>query len=324
MKKLIFLTTCFCICASFKSFGQFENIIVPSDLKQQTIITEPLTLRKGFVRAGLAANFIITDRLFDETGKKEYVLGTNVNGKLWGYLPGIQYGITDRLQAFVRIPYFDAKYLVSVKIISPLTNFDTTISYKNIGRGFGDLETGFSYQIIRENKYSPSVVLGISASWPTGRKNPENIKSDLEFDYPTGDGHVVLSSDLTLKKIKYPYSFMADLHCIYNFKGKKIMYPYEDAIAFKRGNSIGVAAGFGFHLNDWIVLLNDLMFWNFSGNTDYYSPIEHTPDGWTFDYRPAVYFQVRKFRFIELIQIPLFGRNEAADPTYSFNLQYVF
>jgi hypothetical protein len=323
MKILLILSCCIFLYIPFNSFGQFENILVPSDLKQQTIITEPLTLRKGYIRAGIAADFINIDRLFDETGKKEYTSGINVYGKLWGYLPGIQYGITDHLQAFVRIPYFDAKYLASVKINAPLINFDTIISYKNKGRGFGDLETGINYQIIREKKYLPSVVLGTFVSWPTGRKNPENIKSDMEFDYPTGNGHAILASFLTLKKIKYPYSFTANLQYNYNFKGKKVMNPYEDAIEFKRGNSFALAAGFGFHLNDWIALLNDFIFWNFSGNTDYYSTVEYSPDGWTFDCRPAVYFQIRRFRFIELIQIPVFGRNELADPTYSFNLQYV-
>jgi hypothetical protein len=324
MKRLSFLTICLYLCIPFKTFGQFENIIIPSDLKQQTIITEPPTLRKGFLRAGIAANFIMIDRVFDEDGKKEYLLSTNTYDKCWSYVTLIQYGITERLQAYVSIPFVYEQRYISIKTITPSENSDTTYSFKSTGRGFGDLEAGLKYQIIRESESFPSVVLGLYPTLPTGRKNPENIKSDLEYDLPTGRGNVWISSELIIEKIQYPYSFTVKAQYIYNFKGKKVMFPYEDAVEFKRGNTLEIAAGFGLHLNDWIALVNDFTFWNSSGNTYYDSSMEVSPGSWWFAYWPAVYFQIRKFRFFEVIQIPLMGKYIGADPTYSFNLQYVF
>jgi len=36
-------------------YSQTEKQLVPSDLRQQTIVTEPVTLRKGFFRIGTIA-----------------------------------------------------------------------------------------------------------------------------------------------------------------------------------------------------------------------------------------------------------------------------
>ncbi len=305
-------------------YAQIEEIIMPSDLKQQTIITEPVTLRKGFLRAGISANFIMTDRLFNDNMKKDYVLGTNSYDKTWSYLMGLQYGIIDRLQVSVRIPYVNRQYFMSTKYTFPSINYDTILSSKITGRGFSDLETGIRYQIVTESESLPSTTLGVYCVLPTGSKNPRNIKSDTEYDLPTGNGHVKLNADILLKKVYYPYSITLYSYYWYNFKGEKVMFPYEDEIKFKNGGMIGVNAGFGLHLNDWIALVNDICFTSFAENKYYYSQIVKSPGGWDISYMPSVYFQIRKFRFFEFVQIPIIGKNSGADPVYSINLQYIF
>ena len=324
MNQILYISIILIILGTQKLYAQVEEIIIPSDLKHQTIITEPVTLRKGFLRAGISTNFIMIDRLFNDNMKKDYVLGTNSYGKTWSYLMGLQYGIIDRLQVSVRIPYANNQYFVSTRITYPSINYDTILSFKITGRGFSDLETGFRYQIVTESESFPSITLGVYGILPTGSKNPRNIKSDTEYDLPTGNGHVKLTADILLKKVYYPYSFTLYSYYYYNFKGEKVMFPNEDAIKFKNGGMIGVNAGFGLHLNDWIALLNDINVTRFTGNTYYYSQIVKSPGGWYLSYMPSVYFQIRKFRFFEFIQIPIIGKNSGADPVYSINLQYIF
>ena len=57
--------------------GQIEEVIIPSDLKQQTIITEPATLIKAFSGLGPLIVTTTNDRIFDESGKKSYLFGYN-------------------------------------------------------------------------------------------------------------------------------------------------------------------------------------------------------------------------------------------------------
>ncbi|HRT90726.1 MAG TPA: hypothetical protein P5257_11490, partial [Bacteroidales bacterium] len=62
------------ISATAVSFSQTEKQLMPSDLKQQTIVTEPVTLRKGFLRVGSMLNYRVADKYFSDDGVKKYYL----------------------------------------------------------------------------------------------------------------------------------------------------------------------------------------------------------------------------------------------------------
>lgn len=304
--------------------AQVEEIINPSDLKQQTIITEPQTLRKGYFRTGAGAFFIMTDRLFDNEGNKSYALGTNAYSKTWTYFADLQYGITDWFQASITVPFSNNQYFVSGRLIHPGVDSDTTISYKVKGRGLSDVDAGLRLRILKEDEIKPSLTLGAYVTIPTGKKNPHNIKNDLEYDQPTGSGHYSLSFDLRLKKIVYPYSFTLYAFYFHNFEGEKQFFPDEDPIRFKNADHGGLSGALGIHLNDWIALINDVGF-NKHGQSKYYYAVTETSDGgWTLEYQPAIYFQIRRFRLFEVVQIPLWGKNTGADPVYFLNIQYMF
>ncbi len=324
MKRKIIICILLLFSAFHKMYCQVEEMIIPSDFKQQTIITEPPTLRKGIFRAGFGTNFYMLDKIFNETGHKEYILGTNGYSKTWTYVPGIEYGINDRLQVSFRMPYENIRNYVSTRISFPFMDFDTVYSAINRNNGIGDLEFGFRYQILSESSSLPSVTLGLYGIFPTGQKNPTHIKNNVEFDPPTGNGNMSLSADLFFKKTIYPYSMLLNTTFNYHFKGEKIMFPNEDAIEFKRGNFFNIYGGFGLHLNDWIALVNYVSVYFFEGNKYYYLEPEIEKGGYNLSYQPAIYFQVRRLRFFEVIQIPFAGKNSSADPLYSINLQYKF
>ncbi|MCX6328091.1 MAG: hypothetical protein NTZ85_01065, partial [Bacteroidia bacterium] len=101
MKKFILIYLF--LSAGFTVKAQFERIIQPSDLKQQTIVTEPVTLRKGFFRAETGIIYIAQDKYFNESGKKEYY-PISEWGSHYRFDLSIKYGISDRFEIDLSVP----------------------------------------------------------------------------------------------------------------------------------------------------------------------------------------------------------------------------
>ena len=323
MKKRIVHIILLILCTGILS-GQTEQMVIPGDLKQQTVITEPITLRKGYLRAGIEGAFIIIDKVFDEDGNRSYVLGTNAWGKFSGYQLALHYGITDRLEIGCKIPYISQKYFVSGVVTSVFDRSDTLISFRTHGRGLGDVEAGIKYQLVRETERLPGIMIGTVLALPTGRKNPRNVINDLQYDYPTGDGIFEWETYAIVRKVIFPFSTTTRVHFEHYFTGNKIFSPGENSIDFKNGDKFIIASDFAVQLNDWISLGNEIGFTAFGGNTYHYDPVETSPSSWTVDYNPSLYFQIRRFRFLQAIAVPLFGKYNSADPTYIFGLSYIF
>jgi hypothetical protein len=305
--------------------GQVEEMIIPSDLKQQTIITEPATLRKGFFRIGTINSWGAVDRIFDESGKRSYVLGTNGWEISWTHELDLQFGITDRLQVSSQIPYVRMRNYYAGEIILP--GYDTSwVNYNDIkSNGLGDISFAASYQILKENVRKPSLVGKLHFTLPTGRKNPTNIVNSRDYDRPTGYGETTLDFNLQLRKIFYPYSVTLYTSYLFHFKGKKMFNPGEEEISFKSGDLFYIGGSYNIHLNDWIVLGNEVAYYKWWDNK-YYG--ETTADQgitgrWVINYQPALVFQIRRFRFFEVIQFPLIGKYTGADPQYILGLQYI-
>jgi hypothetical protein len=325
MKK-IFLLVC---SASIivKISGQVEQMIIPSDLKQQTIVTEPATLRKGFFRIGITSSWGAIDRIFNDSGKRSYIMGSYGSGwaTSWFYELDLQYGITDRIQVSTQIPYKREKIYYATEIIVPSYDTSVVVYYKADGNGLGDISLSASYQILKEDTRKPSLVAKLFLTIPTGRKNPVNIVDEKKFDRPTGYGETTLDLNLQLRKVFYPYSATIYTSYLYHFKGKKIFNPGEDQVSFKSGDLLYVGGNLNIHLNDWIVLGNEVAFlkwWD-----DKFFGITAADVGmtgrWIINYQPSLVFQIRRFRFFEVIQFPVFGRSVAADPQYILGLQYI-
>jgi hypothetical protein len=325
MKKILLLICLLNIIIN--DFAQVEQMIIPADLKQQTIITEPATLRKGFFRIGSSNSWGAIDRIFNDSGKRSYLMGSFGSGwaTSWSHELDLQYGITDRIQVTSQIPYKREKIYFASEIKVPAYDTDSVIYYKTNGNGLGDISLSASYQILKEDTRKPSVMAKLFLTLPTGRKNPKNIIDEKRYDRPTGYGETTLDLRFQLRKIFYPYSVTIYTAYLYHFKGKKIFNPGEDQISFKSGDLFYIGASYSIHLNDWIVLGNEAAF--FKWWDDKFFGITAADDGmtgrWIINYQPSLVFQIRRFRFYEVIQFPIFGRSVAADPQYTLGLQYI-
>jgi len=305
------------------AYSQEEDKLLVSEIKQSTVVTQPATLGKGFFLIGSVFTYTADDKVFFENGKKDYEPGNGWGKYSTEYLH-FQFGLTNRIELAFALPYKIKSMTGSIIDKSPVNDSTMKTQYKSIGQGIGDIEFGIYYQLIEGSKTKPSLVSKLNATFPTGEKNPTNIKEILEYDYPTGNGETTLALELIYRKITYPYSYSFYGLFQYSFSGEKIMLPYENSITFKSGNRYEVGGNFNFLLNDWIAVQNDLRLFykhadKYDGETAWNSL---TQQGiW---YNPNINFQFKKFRLFQGVFIPLIGKYFPANPQYNIGLQYIF
>ena len=317
------LTLCFILITS-GSFCQTEKQLLPSDLRHQTIVTEPSTLRKGYFRAGLAISHGIVDKYFTAGGHKEYGMLNSWGASSSGTLI-LQYGITDRLQIESYFIYMRDIKEIQNTVYFPAADTNAYYSYDLKGRGFGDCSFSVRYQIIPEKENKLSLTGRFDLTVPTGQKNPENIKDEFHFDPPVGYGHLDMGFHLTARKIRYPYSYSTYFAYTYKFKGHKLFDAADtEEKEFRDGARINLGGTFNVHLNDWIALSNELNYFRF-GQTKIVGIVQEVSvPAWTINYQPGFVFQVKRFRISEAVQVPLKGKSVAADPMYVVIAQYTF
>jgi hypothetical protein len=307
------------------SSGQVEKQLLPSDLRQQTIVTEPLTLKKGYFRSGLALSYGVVDKYFDGVGGKKYHMNS-----AWGsssfYLFSFQYGLSDRTMVDLSVPIRHSRHKYMDRKINPGTNSDIITSSKLAGNGIGDGLLAIKYQIIPgKPESSLSLSASLDITFPTGKKNPSEIRSVTEYNLPTGNGVFVAGGRLTARKVFYPYSLVTYTGYMYRFRGSKIISVADDAeTVFKIGNSFETGASFNLHLNDWIVLTNEISF-DYRGKGEIrYTANTMIDPAWTLSYETGLVFQVRQLRIKEAVRVPVRGKNISADPGYNLVVQYIF
>jgi hypothetical protein len=304
--------------------AQTEEMIVPGDLKQQTIVTEPATLRKGYCRTGLSVSLGVADKYFNGDSKKTY-LPESVWTTDWSYRLIIQYGITDRLTGELWIPYGNKIWNYYQVYIDPVDNTDYESVWNQKGKGLADISLSARYQLLTESESRPSLTGTLDLSFPTGRKNPSDVKSTYEFTLPTGSGAFALTSELRLRKIIYPFSYVGYINYIYHFPGEKLINPGDvNESSFTDGNLVSAGISFNFHLNDWIAVANDASFsyWG-RGKVENVSP-DDLYTNWIVLYEARLVFQIRRIRLAEAATIPIKGKNFPADPQYGVIVQYIF
>lgn len=304
--------------------GQTEKQLVPADLKQQTVVTETVTLRKGFIRAGILLNYRVRDREFTGKGKKEYY-AESTWGSSSAYNLTFQYGITDRLQAEFLAEYMNTLEKGSVQERNAATNLVTETVTEKKGLGPGDTHISLYYQLVPEKEYRVSMTGRVHLTIPTGQKNPKNIKNAKEYDLPVGNGAWALSGSLMARSILYPYSFAGYINYSYNLGGRKIIDINDNAEnEFRFGNMIEAGLSANIHLNEWIVMANEINIYHEGKGRINDIATPRWPSSWAASYEPNILFQIKKFRLGESVRIPLKGKNVPADPLYVIMIQYVF
>ncbi len=322
MKKLILIYLLF--YAGITSKAQSEKIILPSDLKQQTIINEPVTLRKGYFRPGITLSYMVQDKYFDENGKKQY-RPTSLWGSYYSYNFSLNYGLSDRFEIDLLVPFVNNRLEGYSMIRVPPINMDISLSSNLKSRGLSDCRLRSYYQIIPEKEKRISLTAFGDVTFPTGKKNFTDIKDLFNYKMPNGYGNFTGGAGLLARKIFYPYAFTSTIEYYYNFQGTKLISPADASeTKFKTGNIIILRGSFNLQLNEWIALTNEIQYFHQGKSEEKYEEVKILDSLWDLDYLPRLVFQVRRFRISEFVMVPLFGKNTDADPGYSMSVQYTF
>ncbi len=309
------------IASCFLLDAQVEDQMLPSEIKQLTAVTEPATLYKGFFRAGLIYSHFSAKKIFDPDGNRLFLEG-NALAHTRALNLSLSYGITRRIQVNLLVPYAMDMMQQSAIYDDPLMGTKQVLTWDQKGNGLGDVSLGVYGQIIRENQTLPSLTARLTYTHPTGRKEPSNIEDNFNYDLPTGSGEPVISVDLQLRKVLYPYSFV--FTGSYNLKlgGEKIFEPGGESYPFTMGNSFMLQGGFNFLLNDWLSMGNELAYLNV-GKTEI-DGLAQDDAGYNISYQPYFHFQIKQLRLIQSMYIALKGKNYTASPSYILAVQYIF
>lgn len=155
-------------------------------------------------------------------------------------------GITDRLEADVRIPY------VYRSDTTTDTTGSTTTRTSLDGSGLGDLDMGVSYQINEAKEGWPYLVANARYKSPTG-EGPYDVpydSSNVATRLPTGTGFHSFEASMTAIKVSDPAVLFANLGYVYN-KSSEINKTFDTTriLEVDPGDAINMSAGMGFSIN---------------------------------------------------------------------------
>jgi hypothetical protein len=304
------------------SNAQVQEQLTPVELKQKTVVTEPQTLYKGFFRAGLAMNYNVLNKIFTAEKKRES-LASNIWANSWFIQTFFMYGISDRIQVELNIPYRFLHIYQSYRYEAPDIDYVGVQKWNTKGTGLSDLTASIAYQLVTEDLNKPSQTIYLYGIIPTGEKNFSNIKNEREFDRPVGAGEASVNVLYRLRKINYPLAYSVYLSYQYFFGGKKLLDPLDTKErSFQSGSNYSVGGNLFFHLNEWIAFRNSFDY--FYSLRDEYDGVKEPDDSWVLQYYPGLSFQVKQFRIDQAVNVPLIGKLTSADPSYLLVLSYMF
>lgn len=166
----------------------------------------------------------------------------------------LRYGLTDRLEVGVRVPYV---YRNDMSILAPIagsTNNDgaATIDSSASGNGIGDIELSGRYQLASARGGWPFLIANLQAVIPTGT-DPFAVRRDelgRALEASTGAGFYGISPSLTAILPTDPAVLFATVGYTYNVPSDvNTRIPPVQIDRVDPGDAISLSAGLGISLN---------------------------------------------------------------------------
>jgi hypothetical protein len=167
----------------------------------------------------------------------------DVDRDVYGASMGLRYGITDRLEAEVNVPYL---YRVDV---SEITETDDPSRDRTADWGLGDVNVGLFAHLLDETRRRPDVILNLRAKTRTGR-DPFEIDTD---EIATGTGTWGASAGLTFVKTLDPAVMFFSSTYFVGFERE------IDQGDFDPGDTFEYSLGLAFSLNERIAMTTSLL-----------------------------------------------------------------
>jgi hypothetical protein len=158
-----------------------------------------------------------------------------------------RYGITDRLQASVTAPY---RLLISQVSFPPqIQRFPDPIpTTTNTTQHLGDIEVGLSYHALRERRWLPDLIVGITAKTTTGASPFEVGPSENA----TGSGFWGIRGQATMVKVADPGILFGSAS--YQLNLEDDVNIASSGVTFDPGDVFQLSAGYAYALNPFLSL----------------------------------------------------------------------
>ncbi len=349
MKWCVHAATLVLVVLGIRAHAQVQEQLTPAEQKAQTIVTQPITIQKGFLRITGGVRYEVFSQTYDGNGarvdnvEKGFFAAKNTTSLAYTYDLSATFGITDRLQATAGIPYLITRKYSSFRVTQEDFN-DTTneiaatagAQRKLFNSGIGDLRVDLQYQVIREQGTRPGVVLGIGAQFPTGRDHPVRVVDEYDYIPAVGSGETFILPTLLMRRINYPFSYSLLVDYRHSFGGRKKLPPYPLYLLIDPGfitreylvkspGRLGVEATLNFHVNEWIAFGN-IVTYTASGAREVSLDSHRIEflETWGVDYLPSIVFQIRRYRVNQMLRVPLMGKNWPADISFAASVGYTF
>ncbi len=168
---------------------------------------------------------------------------------------GARYGITNRMEASVKVPFVYRDDRVESTIISqnPETPGEPTYLQNIDGTGIGDIEFGIQYQLNDGKEGWPFLVANLRAKSNTGKGPYEVDRNDvgIETELPTGSGFWSVEPSMTFIYQTDPAVFFTNLGYTWNI-ARDVNAAVGNSLIERvnPGDTISASVGVGFALNE--------------------------------------------------------------------------
>lgn len=168
---------------------------------------------------------------------------------------GARYGITNRMEASVKVPFVYRDDRVESTIISqnPETPGEPTFLQNIDGTGIGDIEFGLQYQVNDGKEGWPFLVANLRAKSDTGKGPYEVDRNDvgIETELPTGSGFWSVEPSMTFIYQTDPAVFFTNLGYTWNI-ARNVNAEVGNSLIERvnPGDTISASVGVGFALNE--------------------------------------------------------------------------
>ena len=167
----------------------------------------------------------------------------------------LRYGLTDRLEIGVRVPFiYRSDKLVTVPIAGSTNNDDArTIDNSVRGSGLGDVEVTARYQLNNGGHNTPFLIANLQAVIPTGR-DPFSVRRDSNGsaeEVSTGAGFWGVTPSITAILPSEPAVLFGTLGYTFNFaRNVDTLIPPVQIDRIEPGDQVNISAGVGLALNE--------------------------------------------------------------------------
>lgn len=173
-----------------------------------------------------------------------------VNDSTWIGAMTARYGMTNRLEFEVKVPY---TYRTESTVIRPVGGGSTDVVFDTKGHGIGDIEIGARYQINETSTDTPYYIAGLRVKARNGT-DPFSIpqitlsdgKSQTHSGLATGSGFVAVQPSVSFIYPTDPAVFFGGINYVKNFD----RYVGSEQATIHPGNAAGLNFGMGLAMNE--------------------------------------------------------------------------